>query len=214
MIETFYEFQPGDNTVPPVRTIARVGLDDRYFYASFWCEEPETSKIRAPYVDRDGVTDQQDYVGILLDVDNSRRSAVDFWIGPNGIQTDSMLNESPFGEDTSPDWFWESAGRDRDGRVDGRGPHPAVVAALSEQGSSGLGADGVSGLAAGVQLPVLQREDAARLELLPLLVGDACSPSRDCRRACTTSSRPTRRAFRRPSIRRFRPGRRPGRRTP
>ena len=111
LIETFYEFQPGDNTVPPVKTIARVGRDDKYFYASFWCEEPETSKIRAPYVDRDGVTDQQDYVGILLDVDNSRRSAVDFWIGPNGIQTDSMLNESPFGEDTSPDWFWESAGR-------------------------------------------------------------------------------------------------------
>ena len=111
VIETFYEFQPGDNTVPPVKTIARVGIDDKYFYASFWCEEPETSKIRAPYVDRDGVTDQQDYVGILLDVDNARRSAVDFWISPNGIQTDSMLNESPFGEDTSPDWFWESAGR-------------------------------------------------------------------------------------------------------
>ena len=111
VIDTFYEFQPGDNTVPPVKTIARVGRDDKYFYASFWCEEPDVSKIRAPYVDRDGVTDQQDYVGVLLDVDNARRSAVDFWIGPNGIQTDSMLNESPFGEDTSPDWFWQSAGR-------------------------------------------------------------------------------------------------------
>ena len=111
VIEEFYEFQPGDGTQPPVRTIARVGLDDKYFYASFWCEEPEVGKIRAPYVDRDGVTDQQDYVGILLDVDNARRSAVDFWINPRGIQTDSMLNESPFGEDTAPDWFWESAGR-------------------------------------------------------------------------------------------------------
>jgi hypothetical protein len=111
VIETFYEFQPGDNTVPPVKTIARVGRDDTYFYASFWCEEPDIAKIRAPYVDRDGVTDQQDYVGILLDVDNARRSAVDFWINPRGIQTDSMLNESPFGEDTSPDWFWQSAGK-------------------------------------------------------------------------------------------------------
>jgi len=111
VIETFYEFQPGDGTVPPVKTIARVGRDDRYFYASFWCEEPDIAKLRAPFVDRDGVTDQMDYVGILLDVDNSRRSAVDFWINPQGIQTDSMLNESPFGEDTAPDWFWESAGR-------------------------------------------------------------------------------------------------------
>jgi len=111
VIDNFYEFQPGDGTVPPVRTIARVGRDDRYFYASFWCEEPDMGKLRAPYVDRDGVTDQMDYVGILLDVDNARRSAVDFWINPRGIQTDSMLNESPFGEDTSPDWFWNSAGK-------------------------------------------------------------------------------------------------------
>ncbi len=111
VIDTFYEFTPGDGTVPAVRTIARVGLDDRFFYASFWCEEPDPRKIRAPYVDRDGVTDLQDYVGILLDVDNAHRSAVDFWIGPNGIQTDTILTESPFGEDAAPDFFWESAGR-------------------------------------------------------------------------------------------------------
>lgn len=111
VIDTFYEFQPGDGTVPPVRTIARVGRDDRFFYASFWCEEPDISKIRAPFIDRDGVTDQQDYVGVLLDVDNARHSAVDFWISPRGIQTDSMLNESPFGEDNAPDWFWQSAGK-------------------------------------------------------------------------------------------------------
>jgi Domain of unknown function (DUF5916) len=111
VIDTFYEFTPGDGTEPAVRTIARVGLDDRFFYASFWCEEPDPRRIRAPYVDRDGVTDQQDYVGILLDVDNARRSAVDYWIGPNGIQTDTILTESPFGEDAAPDFFWESAGR-------------------------------------------------------------------------------------------------------
>jgi len=111
VVETFYEFQPGDNTVPPVKTIARVGRDDEFFYASFWCEEPDVSKIRAPFVDRDGITDQQDYVGVLLDVDNSRHAAVDFWISPRGIQTDSILNESPFGEDNAPDYFWKSAGK-------------------------------------------------------------------------------------------------------
>src|SRR5262249_1435741 len=121
VIDSFYEFQPGNGTVPPVKTITRVGRDDKYFYASFWCEEPDIGKVRAPYVDRDGVTDQQDYVGILLDVDNSRRSAVDFWINPRGIQTDSMLNESPFGEDTAPDSFWQSAG--------GRGEDSGAAAA-------------------------------------------------------------------------------------
>jgi hypothetical protein len=111
VVETFYEFQPGDNVPPPVRTVARFGRDDRFFYVSFWCEETDVRKIRAPYVDRDGITDQQDYVGILVDVDNARRTAVDFWISPRGIQKDSILNDSPFSEDDAPDYFWQSAGR-------------------------------------------------------------------------------------------------------
>src|SRR5437868_8824953 len=69
-----YEIQPGDNVAPPVKTIARVGYDDRFFYASFWCEEPNPAKIRAPYVDRDGISDDQDYVGVLLDVENQRHA--------------------------------------------------------------------------------------------------------------------------------------------
>jgi hypothetical protein len=106
-----YEFNPGENVTPPVRTVARIGYDDRFFYVSFWCEEPDVSKIRAPYVDRDGITDDQDYVGILLDVENSNRSAIDFWIGPRGIQADSVFTEGSFNEDFGPDYFWESAGR-------------------------------------------------------------------------------------------------------
>jgi len=111
VVETFYEIMPGDNVTPPVRTTARIGYDDRFFYASFWCEEPDVRKIRAPYVDRDGITDQQDYVGILLDVENQHRAAIDFWIGPQGIQADSVFNEGSFNEDFGPDYFWNSAGR-------------------------------------------------------------------------------------------------------
>ncbi len=111
VVETFYEFNPGENVTPPVRTVARLGYDDRFFYASFWCEDPDVRKIRAPYVDRDGINDDQDYVGILLDVENSNRSAIDFWIGPRGIQADSVFTEGSFNEDFGPDYFWQSAGR-------------------------------------------------------------------------------------------------------
>ncbi len=110
-VETFYEINPGDNVPPPVKTIARIGYDDRYFYASFWCEEPDSGKVRAPFVDRDGITDDQDYVGVLLDVENRHRAAIDFWIGPRGIQADSVFNEGSFNEDFAPDYFWQSAGR-------------------------------------------------------------------------------------------------------
>ena len=111
VIDTFYEINPGDNVQPPVRTVARVGYDDRFFYASFWCEDPDVSRIRAPFVDRDGINDDQDYVGVLLDVENQRHSAIDYWIGPRGIQADSVFNEGTFNEDFGPDYFWQSAGK-------------------------------------------------------------------------------------------------------
>jgi len=111
VIETWYEINPGDNIPPPVKTVARIGYDERFFYASFWCADPDVRKIRAPFVDRDGISDDQDYVGILLDVENQRHAAIDFWIGPTGIQADSVFNEGTFNEDFGPDYFWESSAR-------------------------------------------------------------------------------------------------------
>ena len=105
-----YEINPGDNTTPAVKTMARIGYDDKFFYVSFECEDPNISKLRAPYVDRDGINDDQDYVGILLDVENQNHSAIDFWIGPTGIQADSVFFEGTFTEDFGPDYFWQSAG--------------------------------------------------------------------------------------------------------
>jgi hypothetical protein len=110
-IPLIYEINPGDNTTPAVRTLARVGYDDKFFYVSFWCEDPEIGQIRAPFVDRDGINDDQDYVGVLLDVENQHHSAIDYWIGPRGIQADSVFNEGTFTEDFGPDFFWQSAGR-------------------------------------------------------------------------------------------------------
>ncbi|HEX4440390.1 MAG TPA: DUF5916 domain-containing protein [Thermoanaerobaculia bacterium] len=111
VVDVFYEINPGDNIPPPVKTVARIGYDDRFFYVSFWCQDPDISKIRAPFVDRDGINDDQDYVGVLLDVENTNHAAIDFWIGPRGIQADSVFNEGTFNEDFGPDYFWESAGR-------------------------------------------------------------------------------------------------------
>jgi hypothetical protein len=105
-----YEINPGDNTTPAVKTTARIGYDDKFFYVSFWCEDPDISKLRAPFVDRDGINDDQDYVGFLLDVENRNYAAIDFWIGPRGIQADSVFFEGTFNEDFGPDYFWQSAG--------------------------------------------------------------------------------------------------------
>ena len=111
VIDVFYETNPGDNVTPPVKTVARIGYDDQFFYVSFHCEDPDISRLRAPFVQRDGINDDQDYVGILLDVENQHSSAIDYWIGPRGIQADSVFFEGTFNEDFGPDYFWQSAGK-------------------------------------------------------------------------------------------------------
>ena len=110
-IETFYETNVGDNVPPPVKTIGWVGYDSRFFYVAFRCEDPDPKKIRAPYVDRDNVFSDQDFAGIMLDVKNDRRAALELFVNPRGIQDDGNLNDATGNEDFAPDIFWQSAGR-------------------------------------------------------------------------------------------------------
>ncbi|MEP6995866.1 MAG: hypothetical protein ABI968_15185, partial [Acidobacteriota bacterium] len=93
-IETFYETNVGDNVPPPVRTVAWVGYDSRFFYVAIRCDDPDPQKIRAPYVDRDNVFSDQDFAGILLDVKNDRRSAYELFVNPRGIQDDAIINDA------------------------------------------------------------------------------------------------------------------------
>ena len=121
----------------------------------------------------------------------TNHSAIDFWISPRGIQADSVFNEGPFTEDFGAGLLLAVRRQDRHGLLDRRGRDPAVVAALPEEGPAGLGADAVPRLAARVQLPVLQRPDAARLELLSLPVGDGRGDRRPAAGRRTACSRPT-----------------------
>ena len=109
-VETWFESTVGDNVTPPVQTIAYVGYDDRFFYVAFDNRDPNPSKIRAPYVDRDNVFADQDFVGMILNAKNDRRSAVEFFVNPRGIQDDGITNDATGSEDFSPDFFWDSAG--------------------------------------------------------------------------------------------------------
>ena len=109
-VETWYETNVGDNIAPPVQTIAYVGYDSKFFYVAFDNRDPDPSKIRAPYVDRDNVFSDQDFAGMILNAKNDRRSAVEFFVNPRGIQDDGITNDATGSEDFSPDFFWDSAG--------------------------------------------------------------------------------------------------------
>ena len=113
-IGDFYEIQPGDSTPPKVKTTAWVTYDDLSFYVAIKCDDPRPSDIRAHHVERDHVSSDQDFAGIMLDTRNDGRTAIELFVNPYGIQDDIARDESVASgsnEDASPDIHWESAAR-------------------------------------------------------------------------------------------------------
>ena len=110
-VEEFVEYNRGDNVAPPVHTVAWLAYDERYLYVAFRCDDPRPGAIRAPYVDRDQVLADQDYVTVALDTQNDRRSAFVFRVNPRGVQADSVLNDANGNEDFAPDFFYEAAAK-------------------------------------------------------------------------------------------------------
>lgn len=110
-VDTFYETNPGDNVPPRARTVAYLAYDDRFFYAAFEFFDPDPSKIRAPYGDRDDVASYTDYGGVILDTRNDHRTGLLLLANPRGIQYDAITDDTTGNEDSSPDFYWDSAAK-------------------------------------------------------------------------------------------------------
>jgi hypothetical protein len=108
-ITTWYETNPGDNTEPKVKNVGYLAYDDRYLYAAFEFFDPTPEKIRAPYGDRDNVPSYTDYGGIILDARNDGKTGILLLANPRGIQYDAVTDDTTGNEDSSPDFYWDSA---------------------------------------------------------------------------------------------------------
>ncbi len=91
------------------KTLVWIGYDKNNLYLAFRCLDPEPGKIKTSVARRDTLWND-DWVGISLDALGGGQSSYDLFVNPSGIQGD-ILNTSTRGEDTTPDWVWESAGR-------------------------------------------------------------------------------------------------------
>jgi hypothetical protein len=110
-VDTWYETNPGDNTAPKVRNTGYLAYDDRFFYAGFDFEDPAPAAIRAPYADRDNIGDGfNDYGGVIVDAGNTGNTGTFFVVSPHNIQYDAITDDAS-GEDSAPDFFWQSAAR-------------------------------------------------------------------------------------------------------
>ncbi|HSP93595.1 MAG TPA: DUF5916 domain-containing protein [Thermoanaerobaculia bacterium] len=110
-IDTFFETNPGDNIPPRVKSVSYLAYDDKFLYAAFEFFDPDPSKIRAPYGDRDDVPSYTDYGGIILDTRNDHRTGLLLLANPRGIQYDAITDDTTGNEDSSPDFYWDSAAK-------------------------------------------------------------------------------------------------------
>jgi hypothetical protein len=109
-LDQWYETNPGENAEPKAKSVGYLTYDEHFFYAGFEFSDPDPKKIQGPYNDRDhigGNTD--DYGGVILDTRNDGKTAILFLVNPHNIQYDSVSDDSTGNEDSSPDFFWDSA---------------------------------------------------------------------------------------------------------
>ena len=108
VLELNYEFNPGENIAPPVRTQMLLTYDSGKLYAAFRCYDPEPAAIRAYMADRDSVYGE-DHVHIQVDTFNDERRCFFFGGNPLGVQMDGLAINGNFS--ASLDAIWDSAGR-------------------------------------------------------------------------------------------------------
>ncbi|HEY7442443.1 MAG TPA: DUF5916 domain-containing protein [Vicinamibacterales bacterium] len=98
------------------RTSVWVAYDEKAIYIAFRCYDTEPDRIRTTIAKRDNAWND-DWVAVSLDSSRTGQVAYHMFVNPSGIQMDA-LNSGANGEDTAPDWVWDSAGKiDNDGYV-------------------------------------------------------------------------------------------------
>lgn len=114
-VDKWWETNPGDNVPPKVKSVGYLMYDDKYFYAGFEFDDPQPSKISSPFNDRDHISGStDDYGGVILDTRHDHKTAILFLANARGIQYDAVSDDSTGNEDSSPDFFWDSAAKIND----------------------------------------------------------------------------------------------------
>src|SRR5262249_42954304 len=110
----WYETNPGDSVEPKVKTVGWITYDDHFFYAAIESFDPNPSQIRSQLADHDGINgNSDDFGGVIIDSRNDSKTALEFFVNAAGTQYDASQDDNS-GEDSSPDFFWDSATRKTD----------------------------------------------------------------------------------------------------
>jgi len=108
-----WEWTPGDNTTPPVRSVCRITYDANSLYIGCRAFDPHPAEIRARYFSRDDIERLilDDHFNIVVDPFSDQRRGFEFRVSALGGQADALLSTAEGFEDWSWDAIWASAGR-------------------------------------------------------------------------------------------------------
>ena len=93
----------------PQQTKVWIAHDSNFIYFAFQCDDPQPDQIKTSITRRDNIW-SDDWVGLSLDALGTGQLSYHLMVNPSGVQLD-MLNSVAGGEDQSPDYVWDSAGR-------------------------------------------------------------------------------------------------------
>jgi hypothetical protein len=96
----------------PQTTKTWIAHDSSFLYFAFQCDDPDPRGIKTSITRRDNIW-SDDWVGISLDALGTGQYSYHLIVNPSGVQLD-MFNSVSGGEDESPDYVWDSAGRTND----------------------------------------------------------------------------------------------------
>jgi hypothetical protein len=106
--ENFKTIKPDYGKEPGQKTIAYMTYDAGNIYFAVRCFDNEPDKIKTSVSSRDDMF-QDDHVVIMLDTFNTMQESYGFFLNPEGIQGDAMINADGNG-DASFDMVWYSKG--------------------------------------------------------------------------------------------------------
>ena len=112
VLELNYEISPRENVAPPVRTEILITYDQTHLYFGFRCYDPEPSKIRAHYGERDRFSGD-DWVAVEIDTYNDSRRAFTLITTAAGVQIDGLSDAAGI-KDYNWDMIYDTAARIQD----------------------------------------------------------------------------------------------------
>jgi len=108
--DVFMTYNPLYGETLPQKTAVYLSYDPDNLYFAFYCYDTEPDKIKTSITKHDNNW-SDDWVGFAIDTCGGRQFAYEFFINPDGMQSDGIMSSSTGSDDSSPDYIFDSAGK-------------------------------------------------------------------------------------------------------